>query len=135
MSCQFGMLKGAALGQMSGGESVACVQWAFRGICLLCLLKIYTLCLLTAMLSLRCLHCDLAGLVNPHVGSKCAGHVRSAGWGRACATAVGPAGGRLVPGVTWRGSVARAMGLHYLKSEGKGCEVTGSMKQVDYKEE
>ena len=140
MSCQFGMLnftcgKVLALGGCQGDASVAWVWWAFRGICLLCLLKTYGLCLLTVMLSLWRLYCNLAGLVNLHVRSERVGHVGSTRWGSACATAAGLAGGRLVPGIARHGSVVRATRLNYPKSEGKGYEVTHSVKQVEYKEE
>lgn len=87
------------------------------------------------MLSLWCLYCDLAGLVNRRVRSECAGHIRFAYWGSTCATAAGSTGGRLVLGTARHGSLVRAMRLHYPKSEGKGCEVAHSVKQVEYKED
>lgn len=137
MSCQLGMLnfnmrKGADLGWMPGRcECCLCIR-AFRGICLLCLLKTYGLCLLTAMLSLWCLYCGLAGLVNLRVGSECVGRVGSPRWGSAC-VCHGSWSRRWEAGA--RHHSVRAMRLNCPESEGKGNGVSCSVKQVEYKEE
>lgn len=87
------------------------------------------------MLSLWRLYCDLAGLVNRYAESKRAGHIRFAYWEGTRATAAGPTGGRVVLGIARRGSLVRAVRLNYPKSEGKGCDVAHSVKQVEYKED
>lgn len=139
MSCQFGMLnfnkqKCADLGWMPRRcECCMCTVGFQRHLLALCTENLWALFA----------HSDAKPLVfvlplgkaGESMCRECVGHIGSAAGEAPVPRLEVPLMGRLVPGIAWHRSVARATGVNYPKSEGKGYEVSCSVRQVEYKEE